>query len=73
MAERRSTSGELPGRGWYMARVSQGVYLPQLEQAARNILPHARKGSNTRHRRIVDGSIDWIHMAMDSSVVEQTE
>jgi hypothetical protein len=34
MAERRSTSGELPGRGWHMARVSQGVYLPQLEQAA---------------------------------------
>jgi hypothetical protein len=73
MAERRSTRGELPGRGRYMARVSQGIYLPQLEQAARNILPHARKGSNTRHRRTVDGSIDWIHMATDSSVVEQTE
>jgi hypothetical protein len=43
MAERRSTNGELPGRSWYMARVSPGVYLPQLEQAASKFLPHARK------------------------------
>jgi hypothetical protein len=39
--------------------------------SSKHFLPHARKGSNTRHMRIVDGSIDWIPMAMDPSVVEQ--
>jgi hypothetical protein len=63
MAERGNTSDELPGRSQHMARVHQGVYLSQLQRVTRRILPRAREGSKTRHRRTVNGSIDRILMA----------